>query len=166
MGLHRLALHAAARHPTRHGPLVEAKRHDDGLRRTAMGEQGPHEGNGLSRSAQAVKCAALGGTERLAACGAKEALVLTRVDATIALADLASGGTRQVRAACCGGVHDCPPGSVGERPKRSMSGPPFCLQLNLTTVEWRATRRRERPEIRAVARVHFSTSDLMRPIVS
>src|SRR6266702_8074120 len=42
-------------------------------------------------------------------------------------------------AECRGGVHDCPRSIVGERTKRSMSGPPLCLQVPLTTVACGAT---------------------------
>jgi hypothetical protein len=64
--------------------------------RTIVGEQRHHEGDGLSRSGQAVKCGFFGGAKRPVALGGEEALVLARVDANIALADLASGWTRQI----------------------------------------------------------------------
>ena len=135
MLLHGLALSTPSRHPTPHRPLVEAKRRDDGLGRTAMGEQRHHEGDSLGRSAQAVKRGAFRGAERLVALGTQEPLVLARVDADVALAGLASGRTRQIGAAYRCGVHDDPPpGVVGEHAKRSMSGPPCSLQANLTTV--------------------------------
>ena len=139
MLLHRSTLPAAARHPPRHRPLVEAKRRDNRLRRTAVGKQCHHQGDGLSRSAQPVKRSALAGAERLAALGAEEAPVLARVHANIPLTDLASSRTCQVGAECRGGVHDCPRSIVGERTKRSMSGPPLCLQVPLTTVACGAT---------------------------
>jgi hypothetical protein len=56
------------------------------------------------------------------------------MDANIALASLPSSGTCSIGAECRGGVHACPPRSVGERTKRSMVGPPFALQGYLTTV--------------------------------
>jgi hypothetical protein len=44
------------------------------------------------------------------------------------------GGSRRF------GVHARPPGSAGERAKRSMAGPPFPLRVHCTTVSCRATR--------------------------
>jgi hypothetical protein len=56
------------------------------------------------------------------------------MDATIAPACLPSGGTREIGAACRCGVHNSPPSIVGEHTQRSMSGPPFVLQVHRTTV--------------------------------
>ena len=61
-----------------------------------------------------------------------EPLVLARVDTDIPLAALSSGGTVHSGAEYCYGVHDDPPGVVGEHAKRSVIGPPFTLQANLT----------------------------------
>ncbi len=68
--------------------------------------------------------------------GTKEPRVFARVDANVALADLASGRTRQIGAEYRCGVHDDSPLLVvlGSMPRRSMSGPPFALQAHLTTV--------------------------------
>src|SRR2546423_8346979 len=63
------------------------------------------------------------------------------MDTDIALACLASGRAMLIGAECRRGVHACPPSSVGERTKRSMSGPPFALQVHLPTVACGATRR-------------------------
>src|SRR6266705_3289953 len=145
MLLHGLALHAASRHPTRHRPLVEAKRHDDGLRRTAVREQRHHEGDGLGRSAQAVKRGAFRGAERLVARGTQEPLVLARVDADVALAGLASGRACQTGAECGRGVHACPPCLALTYAKRSMASSLFLAQPIHTTVKCRATPGAPRP---------------------
>jgi len=65
---------------------------------------------------------------------AVESLGLTRDGTQLALACVAAGGARQSGAECRCGVHDCPPGVVGEHAWRSMSGPPFSLQASFTTV--------------------------------
>ena len=104
-----------------------------------MGEQGHDEDHRLGRGAQPIEDSTFGGAERLATLRADEAPGLARMAANITLTDVASGWTRQVGAACGGGVHDCPPSIVGECTKRSMSGPPFALQEYLTTVPWGAT---------------------------
>jgi hypothetical protein len=63
------------------------------------------------------------------------------VDGNVPLACLSSGGTRRMRAECGCGVHDDAPllALLASVPRRSMSGPPFSLQANLTTVSWGAT---------------------------
>ena len=94
MLLHRLALDAPSRHPTPHRPLVEAKRRDDGVGRTAVGEQRHHEGDGLGGGAQAIERGAFRGAERLVALRAQEPLILARMDADVTLAGLASGRAR------------------------------------------------------------------------
>src|SRR6266516_3958095 len=70
-----------------------------------MGEQGHDEGHGLCRSAQPIKHRAFGGAERLVTLRTHEAPVSLRMDANVALANLASGRTRQIGAECCGGEH-------------------------------------------------------------
>ena len=70
---------------------------------------------------------------------ADKALLLLRMDTNIALARLASGRAVLIGAECRCGVHACPPSSVGERTTRSMSGPPFALQVHLPTVACGAT---------------------------
>ncbi len=101
-----------------------------------MGEQGHDEGHGLCRSPQPIKHRAFGGAERLVTLRTHEAPVSLRMDANVALANLASGRTRQIGAECCGGVHDHSPLLVvlGSIPRRSMSGPLFPLQPHSTTV--------------------------------
>jgi hypothetical protein len=98
MLLYRLALHAASRHPTCYRALVEAKRRDDGLRRTAVGEERQHARDRVSWGPQAVKRRAFGVCEGSMTLCTDKALVLARVDADIALANLASGRTRQIGA--------------------------------------------------------------------
>src|SRR6266446_1435344 len=139
MLLHRLSLVPATGYPTRDRPLVIAKRHDDRLEWTPVGQQRHHQAHRLRRGPQAIECRTFRSAERLVARRADEALVLTRVDTNVALAGLSSGWARQIRAECRCGVHACPPSSVEERTKRSMSGPPFSLQADHTTVKCGAT---------------------------
>ena len=134
MRLHCLPLDASARQPTGHRPLIIAKRHDHRLQWTPVGHQRHHEADRLRRGPQAIKCGAFRGAERLVALRAHEALVLLRVNANIALAGLSSGRAVQIGAEYTCGVHDDPPGFVGEHAERSMIGPPFSFQANLTTV--------------------------------
>jgi hypothetical protein len=64
-----------------------------------------------------------------------KALRLARMDTNISLAGLAAGWAGQIGAAYSGRVHARPPPrDVGEHAKRSMAGPPFSLQADLTTV--------------------------------
>src|SRR2546430_4865241 len=104
-----------------------------------MSEQGHHQHHGLGRGAQPIEDGAFAGAERLVTRVADEALLLLRMDTDIALACLASGRAMLIGAECRRGVHACPPSSVGERTKRSMSGPPFALQVHLPTVACGAT---------------------------
>ena len=53
--LHGLAMEIIVLQPTRHRPLVEAARDDDGLQRTAMGHQGHNEGDAVSQGAQVIE---------------------------------------------------------------------------------------------------------------
>ena len=134
MLLDGLALAASACPPRRHRPLVEPKGHHDGLQRTAMGEQRDDERHRLGRGAQAVEDRACRGGEGLAALRADEALVLARMDANIALAGLASGGTRQIGAECRCGVHDCPPWRWGTCQEEYVWTPVCYYKRHLTTV--------------------------------
>jgi hypothetical protein len=99
-----------------------------------MGEQGHDDDQGLCRGASSGEDGALGGAEGFVTLVADAPLVLTRVDADIAPAALASGRTGQIGAECGGGVHDCPPRLTLTDAKRSMAGPPFSLQVHRTTV--------------------------------
>jgi len=112
-----------------------------------MGAQGHDDDDSLCRGAQPIEDRACGGAARLATLRAEEASVLTRMETNIALTDVASGWTCPVGAACRCGVHDCPPSSVGEPTKRSMSGPPFAWQAYLSTLKWGATPLREKRPI-------------------
>jgi len=107
MLLHRLSLVAGTCHPTRHRPLVRAKRHDERLEWTPVGQQRHHQAHCLRRGPQAIEGRAFRGAERLVALRAEKALVLARVDANVALAGLSSGGARYIGAACRCGVHAC-----------------------------------------------------------
>ena len=109
MLLHSLAVPAASRHPTRHRPLIIAKRNNNRLQWTTVGHQRHHKTDRLRRGPQAIEGRALRGGERLVALGAHEAVVLPRVDANVALACLSSGGAGQIGAECRCGVHDDSP---------------------------------------------------------
>ena len=63
----------------------------------------------------------------LAALRADEAFVLARMDAKIALTSLASGRTRRMRAACCGGAMLVLRGALGNVPRGGCLDPRlFC----------------------------------------
>jgi hypothetical protein len=99
-----------------------------------MGHQRDDPDDRLGRGPQTGPCRPVRGAIRLLTLRAEESLVLTRMETNIALADLSSGGARQIGAACRGGVPDRPPGVVGEHAWSSMSGPPFPLPASCTTV--------------------------------
>src|SRR2546425_2540955 len=134
--LYGLPLSPGAGPPIGNRPLIKPKSRHNGLHGTPMGKQGHDEGHGLCRSAQPIKHRAFGSAERLATLRTNEAPVFLRMDANVALADVASGRTRQIGAEYRGGVHDDSPLLVvlGSIPRKSMSGPPFPLQPHSTTV--------------------------------
>src|SRR5712691_7495921 len=134
--LHGLPLAPRAGPPRGDGAFIASKRRHNGLHGTAMGGQGHDEGHGLCRGAQPIEGRAFGGAERLVTRVTDEPLLLLRMDTDIALAGLASGRAREIRAEYRGGVHDDSPLLVvlGSMPRRSMSGPPFPLQSHSTTV--------------------------------
>src|SRR5215475_12999613 len=137
--MNSLALTARASPPSRNGALVKPKRRYDRLHGAPVGQQGHDEHHRLRRGAQPIEDRAFAGTEGLVTRMADEALLLLRMDTDVALARLASGRAVLIGAECRGGVHACPPSNVGERTKRSMSGPPFALQVHLPTVACGAT---------------------------
>src|SRR5215471_11625086 len=104
-----------------------------------MGKQGHDDDDDVCRGAQPIEDRAFGGAEGLVALVTDEPLLLPRMDTNIALASLASGRAVPIGAECRCGVHDGPPGFVWKHAKRSMSGPPFVLQVSFTTVQCRAT---------------------------
>jgi hypothetical protein len=105
MLLHRLSLGAATCRPPRYRPLVRAKRDDERLEWTPVGQQRHHQAHRLRRGPQAREGRALRGAARLVALCADKALVLARVEANVALAGLSSGGARPIGAECRCGVH-------------------------------------------------------------
>ena len=105
-----------------------------------MGEQGHDEDDSFCRGAQPIAHRTCGGAEGFVALVTDEALLLPRMDTDIASANLASGRAVLIGAECGCGVHDGPPGCVWKQAKRSMTGPPFLLQVSFTTVKCRATR--------------------------
>src|SRR5262245_42634336 len=62
--LHRPSLDANAPPPMRYRPLVKAERDDDGMQRSAMGQQRDGEAHCVCSDSQAVKGRALRGPER------------------------------------------------------------------------------------------------------
>src|SRR5262245_32995811 len=137
--MNSLALTARASPPRRNGALVKPKRRYDRLHGAPVGQQGHDEHHRLRRGAQPIEDRAFAGTEGLVTRMADEALLLLRMDTDVALARLASGRAVLIGAECRGGGHACPPSNGGERTKRSMSGPPFALQVHLPTVACGAT---------------------------
>src|SRR6266849_4408778 len=139
--LHRLPLDTCPPYPGRDGPLINPERHDDGLEGAALRQQGHDERHGVRRRPQTIQRGAVCRREGLTARRADVPFLLLRMDANVALADLASGRTRQIGAEYRGGVHDDSPLLVvlGSMPRRSMSGPPFSLQPYSTTVKCGAT---------------------------
>ena len=71
--------------------------------------QGHDPGHRVRRRPQTIQRRASGGGEGLVTLGTDEAFLLTRVDANVALAGLASGRTRQIGAEDGRGVHAHPP---------------------------------------------------------
>ena len=104
-----------------------------------MGEQRHDEAHRLGRGAQAVKHRACGGAERLMALVADEPLFLLRMNTDIAPASLASGRAVPIGAECVVGSMTLLLAVRGNIATRSMSGPPFALQLHRTTVWCGAT---------------------------
>ena len=104
-----------------------------------MREQRHYGHDQLSRGTQPVEDRAFRRGESFVALLTEKPLLFARMDPDIPLASLASGGTRSIGTEYCCGVHDCPPGGAGEHARKSMSGPPFALQLSTTTVYCRAT---------------------------
>src|SRR5215510_9764497 len=137
--VHRLPLATGAGPPSSNGALVKPKSRHERLRRTPMSEQGHDAHHGLCRGAQAIEDRTSAGAEGFVALVTDEALLLSRMNTNVALASLASGRAVLIGAAYGCGVHDGPPGFVWKHAKRSMSGPPFLLQVSFTTVKWRAT---------------------------
>ena len=109
MFLDRLALYACPLQPGGYGPLIHAESDNDGLQGAPVRHQGHDPGHRVRRSPQTIKRRASGGGEGLVTLGTDEAFLLTRVDANVALAGLASGRTRQIGAEDGRGVHAYPP---------------------------------------------------------
>ncbi len=95
-----------------------------------MGKERQQEDDRVDWHSQAIKRRAFRGGERLGALYTEPPLSRTRMDADIALADLSSGGARQIGAAYRRGIHDRSPllAWLGSIPRRSMAGPSFSLQ--------------------------------------
>jgi hypothetical protein len=99
-----------------------------------MGEQGHDEHDKLCRGVKPIEDRPFGGAEGPATLLTDEPLLLTRMDANIALAGSASGMALLIGAEYSCGVHHTPPSFAGTYAKRSMLGPLFSLQANDTTI--------------------------------
>ena len=95
--------------PRRDRPLVKPKGDDDRLQGAAMARSVSTSVTVSAGRPQAVERRPFRCGEGLAALRTDEALVLARVDTDIALAYLASGRTRQIRAEYKRGIHDHSP---------------------------------------------------------
>src|SRR5207247_9702175 len=128
--LHSLPLAPGACPPIGDRPLIKPKRRHNRLHGTPMGKQGHDEDHGLCRGAQPIEHRACGGAERFVTLVTDEPLLLLSMDMHVALAGLASGRTREIGAAYCGGVHDASPllFLLRSMPRRSRSSTSFPLQ--------------------------------------
>ncbi len=126
--------------PVRTRARSEAAGHHHGLEGTTLREQcdRKHHRLGGGAESRADRAGRLGAG--LTARRADEPLGLVRVDADVPLAYSPPRRAGPMRAAYGGGVHACPPGFAWKRAKRSMAGPPFAFQVNLTTVKCVVTR--------------------------
>src|SRR5262249_42722609 len=127
--------------PVGHGPLVEAKGGDDGLKRAAVGQQGDDADEQGPALVQAIKGGALGGGKGPAAAGTAEAPLLAGVNADVASAHLAPVRALRVVTECHRGVHGSPPfrSRLASLPVRMFPGPPFdYLAFRPSTVSWGA----------------------------
>ena len=113
--------------PRRHRPLVEPAGRHDRLQWRTMREQGPHGHDQFSRRTPPVEDRAGRSRAGFVARLTNTPRLLARVNPEIALADLASGRTCQVRAEDHRGVHAGSPllALLGSMPRRSIAGPPL-----------------------------------------
>src|SRR4029078_12382969 len=93
--------------PVGGGPLVEAEAGNDRLDRTAMAEQGDHEGHQIGGLLEPVERGVAGGGESPAAGRASVAALLATVDADIAEAEPAPCGAVGGVAELALRVHRC-----------------------------------------------------------
>ena len=91
--LNLLALDAGARFPIGDRPLVQSEGEDNGLTRTAFGEQLDDRGEQLALMVQPIKRCPLGLAESVSADLTMVALLLLIVNLEVALAKLPSGRT-------------------------------------------------------------------------
>ena len=93
--------------PVGDGPLVEPEGGDDRLDRTAVAEQGDHEGHQIGGLLEPVERGVAGGGEGPAAGRASVAAFLAAMDADVAEAELAPCGAVGVVAELALRVHRC-----------------------------------------------------------
>ena len=91
--------------PPRHPSLIEPKSRNDGLERTAVSQQGPHDNDQLRRLAQPLQHGSSPCAKGMTTGATARALPLAIRDADVALFDLTSCGTCQVRATYLRHVH-------------------------------------------------------------
>ena len=116
--------------PSRHRPLVEPEGRHDRLQRTTRREPCHHGHDQFSRRTQPGEDRACRSREGLMALLTNKPLRLARVDTAMALADLASGRTCQVRAEDNRGVQAGSPllALLGSMPRRRIAGPHCCYK--------------------------------------
>ena len=93
--------------PVGDGPLVEPEGGDDRLDRTAMAEEGDHEGHQIDGLLESVERSIAGGGEGATAGGASVTPFLAAMDGDVAEAELASCGAVGVVAELALRVHRC-----------------------------------------------------------
>ena len=134
--------------PVGDGPLVEPEGGDDRLDRTAMAEQGDHEGHQIDGLLESVERSIAGGGEGAAADGASITPFLAAMDGDVAEAELASCGAFEVVAELALRVHRHLPRDTVWRPclEECWMDPRFSSPYPRITVQWGATRTPESPE--------------------
>ena len=95
--MHGPAMQAGTLLPVGDGTLIERESRNDGLRRTAVRQQGDDLGEAFIRVAQAVKGRAFGGGKGLAANRTFEAALFLRMNRDVAFFQSASGWASQIR---------------------------------------------------------------------
>src|SRR5581483_6475614 len=133
-------LRPGPRLPGRNGPLVQSEGRDDGLDRTAVGEQGHHRDHQLDRVVEAVEGGVAGGAEGLPAALAPIPLLSLALDDDVALSHAPTGATGRVVAELTLGVHGntTPVGWSFTQPGCARTLLPF-KSPPISTVHWSAT---------------------------
>jgi len=95
-----------------------------------MGQQSHNDDHRRGRGAQPIEHRACGAAERFVTLVADEPLLLPRMEADIALADVASGMTVPVGAECNCGVHDAPPSCAWKHCHEKYVWTPFFFTIS------------------------------------